>query len=1176
MGLFKLLMVYVCLAMVVLQSVESAVFIRLDRVPPARTRHSTAVFRYSVTDQHAQNPCRNHECSFYCELDNQPLKSCPQSISFSNLTQNRYHYFLLNVTTSIGERNSSAYKWYIDTEPPTASIFTEKNFTNAAHVTIFITFSEACTGHGGFKCVNASSCNVMVNGPASLNASTLQIVDPDITYSLVIDLSISSMYGRVVVKMEDRFCTDQAGNLFTRKNSSIVIHFDRRPVYVDLWTSVPSYELQISRVLRTVIATNKTEDLEIFLEFSDPVMNSTGDIMNVLHANAGYFLPLPSGIHGNRRFGFKLKNVSGTEIITVKLHSTWLIGRSGTAVSPVVPIVFLYDSTKPSVKLSTRSPLTKETKINVIVEFTKPVFGFDASGIEVGGGRLERFKEISKALYSLTILDVSQDMVSVMVPEGKAKDIAGNLNLASDQLEVRHYSTPAVSFVLQSFVTAGLLATSLAAAVLALSSANLAAVGGLTSVATHVAISDPSRNLLGTIGHLQVFVFSDWLSVSLPIEYSETTKGLRWLIPREKLPWKKEDISMWPQYPSAYEVPRKLSMDSRGMSGGYSLSVIMGMKYSVGSNSSSIASLLQNKMPSPNHATPLPIISKHYGIRGWPTKVPTSSFQDTCRSDDVGDPHSQHNVNVKSTPYGLPLNSSEYFIYFLRGEPLSAGKAVKSMENDTGWKDFGMNMFWLGVAGGSLLTTHLLILVFLRWRTGTTVHGVLSVPRFELFLLILMIPCMCQSSVFIIRGGTTAGIIAGSLLLAIPASLLLSVCLFLIVAIFMGSFVQYKEVKTQSNDPWHTKLLFYFTGKPAIGKWFHRDGLPSSFIPRFGILFEDRKGPPVYILADRNDPTSIPERIDSSQSGIGRMRAVSSEGSIGEIKIHTSKRILGCARSAYLIVDLLRRVGLGIISGAYLSHENSHGQIQCILALGITLVQFLYLLFLKPYIMRGVHVAESISLLCEVGVFSLSFYIEHWKIFKDQKVIGIVMLTLLFISFAGQLVNEWYALIKGILRLPQPHKSSFKLGLKWVAKGLILPFLPRKQWSRILPGSFQPKTGLVPVVPLSPETELERQDNEGPQMDTLSSMTATVVPVYSPDMPRLTEEPQPSTSAQADVEINVGSSLQSVQMMNQRSRMRTAEGKQPKSDTMNETLKKLSTQFEWRPSHEEGALLLLH
>lgn len=368
----------------------------------------------------------------------------------------------------------------------------------------------------------------------------------------------------------------------------------------------------------------------------------------------------------------------------------------------------------------------------------------------------------------------------------------------------------------------------------------------------------------------------------------------------------------------------------------------------------------------------------------------------------------------------------------------------------------------------------------------------------------------------------------------------------------MGSFVQYKEVKkTDSNDSWHTKLLLYFTGKPTIGKWFLRDGLPSSFLPRFGILFEDRKGPPVYILANRSDPTILPEQIDSSQGGIGRMQAVSSEGSNGEIKIHTSERIFGCARSAYLIVDLLRRVGLGIISGSYSSHENSHRQIQCPLALGITLVQFMYLFFLKPYIRRGVHVVESISLLCEVGVFCLSFYIERWKKFKNQRFIGIVMLALLFTSFAGQLVNEWYALIKGILRLPQSQKPSFKLGMKWVAKGLILPFLPRKHWSRLLPGSIEPKTGLVPVVPISPETELERQD-EGPRMDPLSSMTATVFPVYSPDMPRLTDQPQDSTSAQADVEINVESSMQSVWRMNQKRRTRTAEGKRPKSDSMNE------------------------
>lgn len=53
--------------------------------------------------------------------------------------------------------------------------------------------------------------------------------------------------------------------------------------------------------------------------------------------------------------------------------------------------ILLEDSTKPAVGLSTSSPsITKEPNINVIVEFTKPVFGFEASMVEVDGGRLTR------------------------------------------------------------------------------------------------------------------------------------------------------------------------------------------------------------------------------------------------------------------------------------------------------------------------------------------------------------------------------------------------------------------------------------------------------------------------------------------------------------------------------------------------------------------------------------------------------------------------------------------------------------------------------------------------------------------------------------------------------------------------------------------------------------------
>jgi hypothetical protein len=63
-------------------------------------------------------------------------------------------------------------------------------------------------------------------------------------------------------------------------------------------------------------------------------------------------------------------------------------------------------------------------------------------------------------------------------------------------------------------------------------------------------------------------------------------------------------------------------------------------------------------------------------------------------------------------------------------------------------------MFWLAVVGGGLILLHVLTLLFLRWRTNFFPKGALSVPRFELFLLVLALPAMCQASAFTIRGKT--------------------------------------------------------------------------------------------------------------------------------------------------------------------------------------------------------------------------------------------------------------------------------------------------------------------------------------------------------------------------------------------------------------------------------------
>ncbi|KAK9225475.1 hypothetical protein WN943_010517 [Citrus x changshan-huyou] len=978
MGWFKFLKLSGCLAMMVmvgaLNSADSTVLIHFDRAPPARSRFSTAVFQFSVKRPDGSDACQNNECSVHYQLDDQILRPCPTDVVvLKNLTLNGQHDFLLNVTTSSGERNSSSYSWFI------VKLALEKVVSH-----------------------------VIIDGPAHVQESSLRITEPNIRYSLDIILSSGSIYGRVVIGMADKFCTDIAGNAFTRTNGSIiVIRFDRRPVLVDLWVSIPAYELEFNGVSRTVLASNKLEDL---------------------------------------------KDIPQTEIITLALQASFLLGITGTPVSPVPSLIFLYDSTKPGVGLSTSSPsITKDPNIKVIVEFSKPVFGFESSMVDVDGGSLKR--------QALT-----QHVVRISIPENKVRDISGNLNLASNVLEVKHYSTPAISTALHSFVTAGMLATSLAAAILSISSANLGVLGTLNSGSTDFVASNPSMNLQGMVGHLQVFVLSDWFLANQPIEYSETTKGLRWLIPRQKLPWRNDSASVWPNH--VYLAKERLTEQFRYLPIGSSHE---GSYHQIGLNLTS-SSCIRCELPFP-----------------------------TVTNQKFSWPDGRYNVSIKNAPYGQFLNSSEYFTYFLRGEPISANNVVKKLDNYTGWRDLEMNLFWLGVGGGSLLIVHFLTLLFLRWRMGTSVKGMLSVPRFELLFVILMLPCISQSSAFVIRGGTTEGIITGALLLAIPAALILSVLLFVIIAIFLGSFVQYKEIThVATSEKWHVKLWFFFMGRPATGKWFYREGLPSIFFPIFGILFENRKGPPLLVFAEDNDPNTITKWTESGRSGIGRMRAISSDDSNEEVRIRTSVKLLGCARSSYIILDLLRRVSIGIISGAYPSNKLS----QSLLALAITLIQFISLFTLKPYIQRGVHTVESVSLLCEVGIFALCIRLNGSNP-TEAKTLGFLMLALLFLMFVAQIINEWYAMIKGILGLSQPQKNSFRLGLKFVAKGLVLPLLPRRHWSRVMPGSSRPLTGLAPVLPQSPETECGRRGPGGSNADPFSAMTATVVPVSSPGSPGL-------------------------------------------------------------------------
>lgn len=338
-------------------------------------------------------------------------------------------------------------------------------------------------------------------------------------------------------------------------------------------------------------------------------------------------------------------------------------------------------------------------------------------------------------------------------------------------------------------------------------------------------------------------------------------------------------------------------------------------------------------------------------------------------------------------------------------------------------------------------------------------------------------------------GGTTGGILLGAMLLVIPGGLILSASLFIMIIIFPGNFVQYKEVRyINTKRTWMTKLWQLFTGKASTGKWFYREGLLSSVLQRFGIIFENMKGPPNYIVIDQNDPNQMPRWTESGQNGIGRMRAICSNDHIEETSASISTRLLGGLRSSYVSVDLTRRVTLGILSGVH----SSRGTNQSLYALIITLVQVLYMFTLKPHIRRGVHVVETISLLCEAGVFGLA--ITNIKPNSTgNSTVGYIMLAFLCLAFVSQIINQWYTIIKYLLGFSQPQQDSFRAGLKFASKGVILPLLPKKYWSRFVPGS---------------KTDHEIRDGGPHNVNPLGAMTAMVVPVLSPGLPGLSPPDQ--------------------------------------------------------------------
>ncbi|KAG7012255.1 hypothetical protein SDJN02_25007 [Cucurbita argyrosperma subsp. argyrosperma] len=445
----------------------SEVTVKFLEAPNAFSRIKSATFVFEILVNGHGDKCK--DCDISCSLDNSHPLGCNEGNIFYSELKDGVHKFKVCTNFSKGV-SCSSYNWTVDTLPPTASIMASTMFTNALNVSL------------------------LVYGEGHVIPSSFKVLQPNLKYSLSVSLLSTTQYGRVILAMDKNFCTDRAGNLFARTENSIsYVHFDRRKLLANLKTRVPERLLELNNDTRLVQATNKHDNLKVYLYFSEPVLNSSMEVLNSLEVSEGTLLPMSGRSLGNRRFSFMVSNVSEIAIITVSLKPS-----SVFFMKPYCPCFHL--------SLHTRSTSS--------------------------------FSKTGRSVYSVEVR-AEDEVVFVGVPENVTADVAGNHNVASNIVQVWHYSLPTISRVVSIFVIASFAATSLTAGLLTLSTASLQSEGVLVRSSSYLTYN-PTRNIFRIACHVQIFALSIWLPVTLPVEYYEFANGLQWSIPYLKVPWEDE------------------------------------------------------------------------------------------------------------------------------------------------------------------------------------------------------------------------------------------------------------------------------------------------------------------------------------------------------------------------------------------------------------------------------------------------------------------------------------------------------------------------------------------------------------------------------------------------------------------------------------------------------------
>lgn len=333
---------------------------------------------------------------------------------------------------------------------------------------------------------------------------------------------------------------------------------------------------------------------------------------------------------------------------------------------------------------------------------------------------------------------------------------------------------------------------------------------------------------------------------------------------------------------------------------------------------------------------------------------------------------------------------------------------IMKLQDLDGWKYFGRNMLWLGVIGGGLMVAHALTLAYVKLRyrgkddeARRNGYGALALPRFEIMIVVLAMPCISQAAAAVMRGGTTGGLAVGIVLSGILMCLLVGLLLFLWLGIAMGRLVQYKELEEEGQEYWCQELIRLTLGPGKRWQWtWKQQGEEGEGDNQLGPLFEDLRGPPTKEEEEGGKAWAPP----------------------------VMEKVLGVVRIHYTFLEWVKRVAMGIVVG---THSSSSLKPLALL-LSLASFQLLFLLLMKPFIKRRVQLVETVSVASEVFLLLLIIL---------NKSEGVAMLGVFLVGFAAQACNQWIALFRQV-RLLSSSNNSFLEGAKTTLAGLMLLLLP--------------------------------------------------------------------------------------------------------------------------------------